>query len=289
MRKSIALIVLLLSVFSNAYLENKLTFEVNDYVFEVLSDEEVRVVLYYGDESNVVIPEEIGKYRVVSIGDYAFSPYENNLDGLTNIQNVYIPASITDMGKNPFMECYKLENIIVDSENSHFTVIDQSLICRDDLTLITCFSNNQQYIIPDSIHTIGVDSFYCGDFETITIPSNTKTILDYAFWGCSLTTVNMNQGIQQIGESAFEGCSNLEHVYIPDGVLSIGAHAFAQCDSLIDIRISGSVSEIGEDIISIYPWFNGYELNTYTTVLITKGSFAEKYCIENNLNMKYIE
>ncbi len=51
--------------------------------------------------------------------------------------------------------------------------------------------------------------------------------------------------VTEIGERAFEGCSYVTSVTIPDGVTTIGDYAFAFCRSLISVGIPDSVEEIG--------------------------------------------
>ena len=50
-----------------------------------------------------------------------------------------------------------------------------------------------------------------------------------------------------IGERAFNGCSSLSSVTIPDGVIHIGFCAFGGCSSLTRIIIPYSVTSIGDD------------------------------------------
>lgn len=49
-----------------------------------------------------------------------------------------------------------------------------------------------------------------------------------------------------IGKQAFDGCSLLTNVIIPDSVTSIGNTAFYRCSSLTSVIIGNSVSTIGE-------------------------------------------
>ncbi len=61
----------------------------------------------------------------------------------------------------------------------------------------------------------------------------------YAFEGCTgLTSIEIPDKVTSIGDRAFEGCTGLISVSIPDSVTSIGWCSFEDCDSLANIYIS---------------------------------------------------
>lgn len=52
--------------------------------------------------------------------------------------------------------------------------------------------------------------------------------------------------VTSIGEWAFNGCSNMTSVELPDGLLSIGRSAFHQCYGLINVEMPKSIVSIGK-------------------------------------------
>ena len=82
-----------------------------------------------------------------------------------------------------------------------------------------------------------------GDY---TVRQGTKTIAEYAFEDCtSLTSITIPDSVTSIGECAFSGCTGLTSITIPDSVTSIGDYAFSGCTSLTSVSIPDSVTSIG--------------------------------------------
>ncbi len=74
------------------------------------------------------------------------------------------------------------------------------------------------------------------------------SIGDEAFNYCSgLTSVTIPNSVSSIGWYAFYGCSGLTSVTIPNSVSSIRNHAFDGCSGLISVEIPNSVTSIGNE------------------------------------------
>lgn len=62
----------------------------------------------------------------------------------------------------------------------------------------------------------------------------------------SVTYQGITYSVTSIGSSAFQDCSGLSSVTIPNSVSSIGSFAFAQCYGLTSVTIPNSVTSIGQ-------------------------------------------
>ena len=68
-----------------------------------------------------------------------------------------------------------------------------------------------------------------------------------AFDSCSsMTSITIPEGVTSILDFSFGSCSNLISITIPDSVSIIGRRAFHRCSSLASISIPDSVTTIGD-------------------------------------------
>ena len=82
--------------------------------------------------------------------------------------------------------------------------------------------------------------------QSVVIPEGVTEIGNCAFDGCSsLTSVTIPEGVTEICGGAFGRCISLTSVTIPKGVTEIGNCAFAGCDSLTSVTIPEGVTKIG--------------------------------------------
>ena len=80
----------------------------------------------------------------------------------------------------------------------------------------------------------------------VRLNENIKSIGNYAFSGCKkLRDVMKYESLETIGEHAFSGCNKLEHLYLPEGLTKIGADAFYGCTGVAHISLPSTLNSIG--------------------------------------------
>ena len=237
------------------YLSNPLIYAKNLYLIE---DGEAKHI------TDLVIPDD-----VTSIGNYAF-------DNCTSLMSVIIPDSVTSIGNSAFKDCSSITcvtigNGVTSIGSSAFYNCNKlvEVINKSSLNIVAGSSGygyvgyyaievhtgeskivNQDgylfYVRKDVNYLLG----YIGDNTILTLPTNYNgegyRICKYAFDDCSsLISITIPDSVTSIGDRAFLGCSNLKNVIIGNGVTSIGDYAFCNCSSLTSVTIGNSVTSIG--------------------------------------------
>ena len=88
-------------------------------------------------------------------------------------------------------------------------------------------------------------------FDELQYFTELSCIQSNAFENCSsLTSVILPNSITSIGENAFSHCTGLTSIEIPDSVTSIGNSAFSHCIGLNSVTIGNSVDSIGHSSFS---------------------------------------
>lgn len=205
-----------------------------DFIFSNASKTDL--ISYVGDDEVITLPEgnysiherafsgntkitqvNFGTAQVTDIGAYAFS-------GCTSLTEIDIPDTVTGIGAHAFDGCTSFETVTF-GENVSFSLINEF-------------------------------TFYnCTSLKSISIPARVSEIKERAFSGChALESVTFNKDkhnsgtgeveeymLRIIGANAFENCSSLKYVEIPESVTTIGTYAFDGCTSLATVYLPASL------------------------------------------------
>ena len=81
---------------------------------------------------------------------------------------------------------------------------------------------------------------------SVEIPDGVENIGYEAFSGCTgLTSIDLPNGMKTIGYKAFNGCTGLTSITIPDGVSLINDYAFKECTGLTSIQLPAELNTLG--------------------------------------------
>ncbi len=217
------------------------------------------------------VPNTYNAKPVTRIGNAAFAHFEN-------LERVTIPENVTSIGALAFDMCEKLTSVTIGKNVT--TIGNYAFRYNPALTNIS---------IPDSVTSIGEEAFdYCDgltyneydnakylgneenpyvvlieakstDITSCNINSNTKVIYDKAFEGCSeLTSITIPNKVVYVGKDAFKNCSGLERVNassiedwckvtFKSNPLLYADHLYINDSELTELTIPSSVTEIKDD------------------------------------------
>lgn len=106
--------------------------------------------------------------------------------------------------------------------------------------------NLTKVTISSTVTEIPAYLFYKNASLTLTSLPKVKKIGASAFQDCSkLTTLNLGQDLQVVGNDAFNGCSNVTKLTFPDATTTIGARAFQNCSSVTEVTVGKELKTIG--------------------------------------------
>jgi len=204
---------------------------------------------------------------VTSIGQAAFS-------GCSGITEITIGAGVNNFWTNTFSGCTNLKRVDVVPANSKYGSVDGILYNKAQSSMLLIPQKVSGAInIPSGVTSIGERAFSgCTGITSITIPASVTSIGAYAFQNCArLTSINFSSANSEY--SSIDGvlfskdkkllirypAGNVRTDYtIPSGVETIESYAFEGCTNLTSVTIPNSPPFIKEETLTnIIIFING--------------------------------
>lgn len=145
------------------------------------------------------------------------------------------------------------------SQSSLVTRIDNNAFYNCGLTQLT---------LPNSLKTIGSQSFMLNKLENLTLPDSVVTVSEQAFSQNLLTELKLSNSVTSIGESAFEG-NALRSVVIPDNVVYLYSRVFAN-NKIEKVFLPTSIRQVWGELFSGNPLKNIYVESENDASIMTK-------------------
>ena len=276
------------------------------------------LLAYNGADDALILPKDskFGRYKI----------YQYSFVGNEDIREIVFSRDVTEVGKNAFVDCYNLKKVEINDLEAYFKtklesyssspfysgsagffvngVLQTELITPIGITEINDYafyncSSIERLVITDNVISVGEQAFMFNyNLTQLITGSGLKIIKNGAFRFCSLPSVVLEQGIEQIGENAFSQNFDLEIVVLPDGVTEIGRGAFFNCPELksvtlgvgitcINVSTFGGANKLesinipeGVQRIEEYAFMDCYILEEITlpSTLKSIGEYAFWYC-----------
>ena len=178
-------------------------------------------------EDGLRLLKVLGNPEYLEVKDGVKAICDDACQGLDNLHEVVLPASVTDLGTKAFASCIKLFKITMPGVD--FIGIESFAHCE----------SLKEIILPETLGKIWEGAFAdCKALEEINIPSHLKIIDKSAFRNSGLKSLNIvisDDCECCIYDKAFASCKHLESVYLNKNVKIVERMAFAGCTSLMTI------------------------------------------------------
>lgn len=195
---------------------------------------------------------------VVSIGSYTFG-------NCKSFEKIWIPENVTAIADDAFEGSSALLFVVRDSYAHAYAKQNQlpfqttdgtasaiiaSGVCGDDLEWQLDERRELRFIGTGDMWGWNTDGtpWYAlrATIRAVVIPEGVTNIGEAAFYGCTrLFDVAVPNSISYVDAHAFSGCTNLRRIILPKRVASIGNYAFSGCSSLSGVTLQEGVKSIG--------------------------------------------
>ncbi len=164
----------------------------------------------------------------------------------TSLSEVYVPNTVTKIGKLAFASCSALEDVIIEkNDETDFVMVgDETEVDMDDkdgvnVTFIDNFAfmgatAMEYFNVPESVSKFGVSVF---EMPTPDV-ADTTTI-------SSLKGVSFSSAIKELGSGMFKNCVSLDESKLDlSQIEKIGDGIFEGCTSLSSVQLNGMIEQI---------------------------------------------
>ena len=233
--------------------ENEEADGAENFTYDVIDGNDIRITAYKGNGNKVVIPEEIDGYIVKELGN---SVFENN----QSLKEIVLPSGMEKLGTAVFRNCKMLTTVRFNAalkEIGNASFQGCTAMSRIDFPIQLNRIGEYAFYgctgltelqLPDSLTSYEYRAFAdCSNLEKINYPISLTSGAFGAFQNdTKLTEITVPEGVKTLAPGAFQNASCLKKITLPAGLTKIGNAAFQDCTGLTEIDIPDSVTEIGE-------------------------------------------
>lgn len=263
---------------------------------------------------NLVIPEYIEGAKVIEIRPNAF-------EGCLNLTGIDIPENVDIIGSRAFADCFSLKSVII--RNDRCMLPDSDDVFSGDMrffgddkftgtifaapestaaeyaqrfglkfsTDIPELADSPASVLPYLTYDVDISAVIIKKCDPsasgrLMIPKYIESmpvieISEGAFEGCTgITEIELPDTIRHIAPGTFAGCSGLRRIDLPESVRFVEQNAFTDCASLETVIVRSSECEIYNSPETICNTTDPGEYHRnlfFGTIYAPAGSRAEEY------------
>lgn len=178
-----------------------------------LADDGRKMLAYKGGDAFLSIPAPIREIETRAV------------QGNKAVECLQIGDTVTSIGDSAFAGCVNLAQV---------SGTDSVISCGKGAFAGTKIVDGAQ----GDIARVGKIAVGGNDCEKLTV-ADCRVVADEAFFGNGCKEIELCEGVEYIGKSAFCCCLDLEKVSLPASIKEIGEKAFFDCFSLTEIVCKG--------------------------------------------------
>lgn len=184
----------------------------------------ISITADYKNATEITVPDSYEGKPVTAVSARGFS-------GLKKMESITLPASITKLKMNAFLNSTSLETITATGVN------DLSKASFSGCTKLKTVTLGAITEIPDECFK------NCKALTSFAVPETVTEIGKYAFSNClALTSVTFNENLEKIDNYAFEKCTAWQSIKFPTTKpLHLGDYAFTNC-GFTSLKIPANVT-----------------------------------------------
>ena len=198
-----------------------------------------------------------------------------------------------------FMDSVYAEGVSEYSDDSDFVIKNGALTSVKKIS--------KHISIPEGVISLGTEDVEChslygnGDILSVTMPDTVTFICNEFFRFCDkMTSLRLSKNLKKVDYAAFEGCRSLVTLSLPNGITDIPEYCCSDMDEIRYIKLPSNLKTIGKNAFSNDPKLEGIYIpsgvtfidptafaGTRITLVVDKGSYAETYAKEQQVDFVY--
>ena len=209
--------------------------------------------------SDIVVPNDIDGIPVTYVR------------GLTaDLTSIKLPSSLIKIKDDAFNSMDTLKSLVIDGGAPNLNELGERSFSGCSNIEELDLSNSKLTSIPEGAFA------YCKNLKTIKLPSTITSIGDEAFYNCqSLTNIEGLDkcNLKSIGSAAFSNCKALENLDFSQSTFTnVPSKAFNGCSALAKITLPNTLTTIGG--YAFYACYSIPQLDLSNTALTTLENYA---------------
>ena len=209
--------------------------------------------------SDIVVPNDIDGIPVTYVR------------GLTaDLTSIKLPSSLIKIKDDAFNSMDTLKSLVIDRGAPNLNELGERSFSGCSNIEELDLSNSKLTSIPEGAFA------YCKNLKTIKLPSTITSICDEAFYNCqSLTNIEGLDkcNLKSIGSAAFSNCKALENLdFSKSTFTNVPSKAFNGCSALAKITLPNTLTTIGG--YAFYACYGIPQLDLSNTALTTLENYA---------------